>query len=80
MKKLITKKLTIKTNFDTQNIEDVKRFNDACETLKSQGFDFETGTETVATQFLRTLYFRYSLTTDVIIWVLIPLITLIWII
>ena len=75
MKKLLTKKLTIKTNFDTHDAEDVKKFDDACETLKSQGFKFEIGTETVATQFLRTLYFRYSLTTDV----LLPLITLIWV-
>jgi|TARA_B100001094_G_C17545441_1_gene491159 hypothetical protein len=79
MKKLLTKKLTIKTNFDAENTADIQKFNDACDTLKAQGFNFETGTETVATQFLRTLYFRYSLTTDVIIWVLIPLLTLIWV-
>lgn len=79
MNKLFTKKLTIKTNFDLHDTQDVDKFNQACDTLKSQGFDFETGTETVATQFLRTLYFRYSLTTDVIIWVLIPLLTLIWV-
>ena len=80
MKKLLTKKLTIKTNFDIDNKADLQKFKTACEILELEGFDFETGTETVATQFLRTLYFRYSLTTDVIIWVLIPLITLIWII
>jgi hypothetical protein len=79
MKKLITKKLTIKTNFDLDNTKDVAKFNDACEILEKENFDFQIGTETVATNFLKKLYFRYSLTTDFIIWVVIPLLTLIWV-
>jgi len=79
MKKLFTKKLTIKTNFDIDDNADIKKFENACEILKLEGFDFQTGTETVATEFLKKLYFRYSLTTDFIIWVVIPLLTLIWV-
>ena len=79
MKKLFTKKLTIKTNFDIDDNADIQKFENACEILKLEGFDFQTGTETVATEFLKKLYFRYSLTTDFIIWVVIPLLTLIWI-
>ena len=79
MKKLLTKKLTIKTNFDIDDNADLQKFKTACEILELEGFDFETGTETVATEFLKKLYFRYSLTTDFIIWVVIPLLTLIWI-
>jgi len=59
--------------------KDVAKFNDACKILKDEGYNFETGTETVATNFLKKLYFRYSLTTDFIIWVVIPLLTLIWV-
>ena len=47
MKKLFTKKLTIKTNFEIDNADDVKKFETACETLKNENFDFTTGTETV---------------------------------
>jgi len=79
MKKLLTKKLTIKTNFDIDNKADLQKFKTACEILELEGFDFETGTETVATNFLKTLYFRYSLITDFIIWVIIPLLTIIWV-
>ena len=79
MKKLITKRLTIKTNFEIDNSEDVKKFETACKILEKENFDFQIGTETVATNFLKKLYFRYSLTTDFVIWVLIPLLTLIWV-
>jgi hypothetical protein len=79
MKKLFTKKLTIKTNFDLDDTQDVAKFNDACKILKDEGYNFETGTETVATKFLKTLYFRYSITTDFVIWVIIPLLTIIWV-
>jgi len=79
MNKLFTKKLTIKTNFDPSSSDDVKRFEQACETLRDDNFNFTTGTETVATEFLKTLYFRYSLTTDFIIWVVLPLLTIIWV-
>jgi hypothetical protein len=79
MKKLFTKKLTIKTNFEKDNLEDVKKFETACKILEKENYDFSIGTETVATKFLKTLYFRYSLTTDFLIWVLLPLLTLIWV-
>ena len=79
MKKLFTKKLTIKTNFEKDNLQDVEKFETACKILEKENYDFSTGTETVATKFLKTLYFRYSLTTDFLIWVLLPLLTLIWV-
>ena len=79
MKKLFTKKLTIKTNFDLDDNADIKKFETACEILKLEGFNFQTGTETVATEFLKKIYFRYSLVTDVIIWFVLPLTTLIWV-
>ena len=77
MKKLFTKKLTIKTNFEIDNADDVKKFETACETLKNENFDFTTGTETVATEFGKKLYFRYSLITDILIWIVIPVVSLI---
>ena len=79
LNKLIKKQLTIKTRFDPTVSEDVARFQKACDILESQGYDFEQGTETVATEFLKKLYFRYSLTTDFVIWVLIPLLTIFFI-
>ena len=79
MNKLIKKQLTIKTRFDPSVSEDVAKFEKACNILEKQGYDFEQGTETVATEFLKKLYFRYSLTTDVVIWVLIPLLTIFFI-
>ena len=75
--KIVKKQLTIKTKFNTANIEDVRAFENACNILKKQGIDFEKGTETIATEFGKKLYFRYSLITDLIIWVILPLIGLI---
>ena len=38
----------------------MQAFNDACKILEKQGIEFEKGTETVATEFGKKLYFRYS--------------------
>ena len=75
--KIFKKQLTIKTRFNPANIEDVRAFENACDILKKQGIEFEKGTETTATEFGKKLYFRYSLITDLIIWVILPLIGLI---
>ena len=75
--KIFKKQLTIKTKFNPANPKDQKAFNEACKILKAQGVEFEKGSETVATEFGKKLYFRYSLITDFIIWVVIPLIGLI---
>tara|TARA_B100001778_G_scaffold115222_1_gene94513 strand:- start:64 stop:303 length:240 start_codon:yes stop_codon:yes gene_type:complete len=75
--KIFKKQLTIKTKFDPTNPKDQKDFNEACKILKAQGVEFEKGSETVATEFGKKLYFRYSLITDFIIWVVIPLIGLV---
>ena len=80
MKQIFKKRLVIKTHFDPDNpelAEDRKAFENACQILREQGVDFETSTETVATEFGKKLYFRYSLTTDFIIWIVLPLIALI---
>ena len=75
--KIFKKQLTIKTKFNPNNPADVKAFNNACEILEEQGFDFEKGTETVATEFGKKVYFRYSLITDILIWIVIPIVSLI---
>jgi hypothetical protein len=75
--KIFKKQLTIKTRFNPANIEDVKAFENACKILENQGVEFEKGSETVATEFGKKLYFRYSLITDIIIWIVLPLVSLI---
>jgi len=75
--KIFKKQLTIKTRFNPANPEDVKAFENACKILEEQGIEFEKGSETVATEFGKKLYFRYSLITDIIIWIVIPLVSLI---
>ena len=75
--KLFQKQLTIKTKFNAENIEDVRKFEEACFILKSEGVEFEKGEERVATEFGKKLYFRYSLITDIIIWIVIPIVSLI---
>ena len=75
--KIFKKQLTIKTKFNPNNPNDVQAFNNACKILEEQGFDFEKGTETVATEFGKKIYFRYSLITDILIWIVIPLVSLI---
>ena len=67
MKQIFKKQLTIKTRYNPELVEDRKAFENACQILREQGVDFETSTETVATEFGKKLYFRYSLTTDFII-------------
>ena len=75
--KIFKKQLTIKTKFNPSSAKDQKAFNEACKILEAEGIEFEKGSETVATEFGKKLYFRYSLITDFIIWVIIPLIGLI---
>ena len=75
--KIFKKQLTIKTRFNPANIEDVRKFEEACFILEKEGIEFEKGSETVATEFGKKLYFRYSLITDIIIWIVIPLVSLI---
>ena len=75
--KIFKKQLTIKTRFNPANLEDVRKFEEACFILEREGIEFEKGSETVATEFGKKLYFRYSLFTDIIIWIVIPLVSLI---
>ena len=76
-KKLFKRHLIIKTKFNPDNPKDVKAYNKACSTLEKEGIEFKKGTEIVATQIGKKIYFRYSLITDIIIWIVIPLISLI---
>lgn len=76
--KIFKKQLTIKTRFNPANSDDVQAFNKACNILQKQGVEFEKGTETVATEFGKKLYFRYSLITDILIWIVLPLAGLIF--
>ena len=76
MKRLLKKRLTIKTKYNPELVDDRRAFEKACHILKEQDIDFETSTETVATEFGKKLYFKYSLTTDFIIWIVLPLIAL----
>ena len=76
-KKYLKRHLTIKTKFNPNNSDDVQAFEKACEILENQGIEFEKGSEIVATELGKKIYFRYSLITDVLIWVILPLISLI---
>ena len=76
-KRYIKKHLTIKTKYNPNNPKDVKAFNKACSILEEQGIEFTKGTEIVATEIGKKIYFRYSLITDIIIWIVIPLVSLI---
>ena len=76
-RKLFKRHLIIKTKFNPNNPKDVKAYNKACSTLEKEGIEFKKGTEIVATQIGKKIYFRYSLITDIIIWIVIPLISLI---
>ena len=71
--KIVKKQLTIKTGFNPANANDVQAFNKAWNILEKQGVEFEKGTATVATEFGKKLYFRYSLITDIIICIILPL-------
>ena len=76
-KKYLKRHLTIKTKFNPNNSDDVQAFEKACSILEKQGIEFEKGTEIVATEIGKKIYFRYSLITDILIWVIIPIISLI---
>jgi len=76
-KRYFKRHLTIKTKFNPKNSDDVQAFEKACFILEQQGIEFERGSEIVATEIGKKIYFRYSLITDIIIWIIIPLISLI---
>ena len=76
--KFIKKYLTIETKFDSDNFEDRQKFENACKILEEENFDFEVGTKRHATKYLKRLYFSYSLTTDFILWIVLPLLALYW--
>ena len=76
-KKYLKRHLTIKTKFNPNNSDDVQAFNKACSILEKQGIEFEKGSEIVATELGKKIYFRYSLITDILIWIVLPLISLI---
>ena len=59
MKKLLKKQLILKSRFDADIPEDVEKFEKSRLILENEGYDFDKGTETVATEFLKKLYFRY---------------------
>ena len=75
--KLFKRHLTIKTKYNPKIQNDVQAFEKACNILEEQGIEFEKGSEIVATEIGKKIYFRYSLITDIIIWIIIPLISLI---
>ena len=75
--RLFKRHLTIKTKFNPKNDDDVQAFNKACSIFAKQGIEFEKGTEIVATEIGKKIYFRYSLITDILIWIIIPIISLI---
>ena len=76
-KKYLKRHLTIKTKFNPNNPDDVQAFDNACSILEKQGVEFEKGSEIVATELGKKIYFRYSLITDILIWIILPLISLI---
>ena len=75
--RLFKRHLTIKTKFNPKNDDDVRAFEKACSILEKQGVEFEKGSEIVATELGKKIYFRYSLITDILIWIILPLISLI---
>ena len=76
-KKYLKRHLTIKTKFNPKNDDDVRAFEKACSILEKQGVEFEKGSEIVATELGKKIYFRYSLITDILIWIVIPIVSLI---
>ena len=74
---LFKRHLTIKTKYNTLITEDVIAFEKACKILEEQGVEFRKGSEIVATELGKKIYLRYSIITDIIIWIVIPLLTLI---
>ena len=76
-KKYLKRHLTIKTKYNPKNEDDVRAFEKACSILEKQGVEFSKGSEIVATELGKKIYFRYSLITDILIWIILPLISLI---
>lgn len=77
LKKLTKKRLIIKTKFDADNPEHVKLYNKAIKQLNEDGVETETGTQTILTEYGLKIYLRFSLTSDFILWIILPLIGLI---
>ena len=77
IKKLTKKRLIIKTKFDADNPEHVKLYNKAVKQLNEDGVETETGTQTILTEYGLKIYLRFSLTSDFILWIILPLIALI---
>ena len=76
-KRYFKKHLTIKTKLNPNNSDDVQACENACSILEEQGIEFERGSEIVATEIGKKIHFRYSLITDILIWTVIPIISLI---
>ena len=74
---LFKRHLTIKTKYNPNNPKDVQAFNKACLILEEEGIESSKGSEIVATELGKKIYFRYSLITDILIWIVLPLTTLI---
>ena len=77
MRNLFKRHLTIKTKYNPKIQDDVIAFEKACSILEEQGVEFRKGSEIVATELGKKIYFRYSLITDILIWIILPLISLI---
>jgi len=76
-KRYFKKHLTIKTKYNPNNSADVQAFEKACSILEEEGIEFKRGSGYVATEIGKKIYFRYSLITDIIIWIILPIISLI---
>jgi hypothetical protein len=76
-KRYFKKHLTIKTKYNPNIPKDVKAYDKARMILEEQGIETEVGTEIVATEIGKKIYFRYSLITDILIWIVIPIVSLI---
>ena len=59
-KKYFKRHLTIKTKYNPRIEDDVIAFNNACKILEEQGIEFKKGSEIVATELGKKIYFRYS--------------------
>ena len=51
--------LTIKTKYNPKNPQDVEAFENACKILEDQGIEFKKGSEIVATELGKKIYFSY---------------------
>ena len=72
-KRYFKKHLTIKTKYNPANYNDVQAFEKACSILEKQGIEFERGSEIVATEIGKKIYFMQCLGDRAIIddWIMI---------